>query len=293
MPAPLKSICRCPSCLNELGWNGSEAGCSGCGARYQIVGGVPILLVKDAAAPTLEKQWYTGAKTLLPSRYRPVVDRYRRYLRPNVTYKTRSSRKFVFEFAASFPPGSTVANIGAGDTDFGPNLINLDIEPHETVDVVGVAERLPLADSSCDGAILMAVLEHVEDADRTFKELRRVVAPNGRVLIDVPFMQGYHASPGDHRRYTEQGLRAELERYGFEPEASGVALGPASAMAWISSEFLALLFSFQSARAYRLVRLLTSWLSWPLKFADLWLERHPMAYTIASGVWATARVPAD
>jgi SAM-dependent methyltransferase len=293
MPAALKSICRCPSCLKEMTWNGSEAGCSSCGARYPIVNGVPILLAAGAAAPKLEQRWYSGTKTLLPSRCWPVVDRYRRFLRPNLTYKTRSSRRFVFEFAASFPPGSTVANIGAGDTDLGPNVINLDIEPYENVDVVAVAERLPLADSSCDGAILMAVLEHVQYADRTFEELRRVVAPNGRVLIDVPFMQGYHASPEDHRRYTEQGLRAELERYGFEPEASGVALGPASAIAWIGSEFLALLFSFQSARVYRLMRLLTSWLSWPVKFADLWLERHPMAYTIASGVWVTARLPAE
>jgi SAM-dependent methyltransferase len=293
MPSELKSICRCPSCLGEMGWNGSEAGCLGCGARYPIVNGVPILLADDGAAPVLEEQWDSGAKTLLPSRYWPVVDRYRRYLRPGMTYKTPSSRRFVFEFAASFPRGATVANIGAGDTDFGPNVINLDIEPYDNVDVVGVAERLPLADSSCDGAILMAVLEHVEDADRTLKELRRIVAPGGRVLIDVPFVQGYHASPRDHRRYTEQGLRAELERYGFEPEASGVALGPASAMAWIGSEFLALLFSFQSARAYRLARLLTSWLSWPVKFADLWLERHPMAYTIASGVWVSARLRAE
>jgi SAM-dependent methyltransferase len=293
MPGALKSICRCPSCLDELSWNGSEAGCSGCGARYPIVGGVPILLVKDASRPTLDEQWDTGAKALLPSRFRPIVDRYQRYLRPNVTYKTRRSRKFVFDFAASFPPGSTVANIGAGDTDYGPTLLNLDIEPYENVDVVGVAEWLPLADSSCDGAILMAVLEHVGDADRALRELRRVVAPNGRVLIDVSFMKGYHASPEDHRRYTEQGLRAELERYGFEPEASGVALGPASAMAWIGSEFLALLFSFQSARVYRLARHLTGWLSLPVKFADLWLERHPMAYTIASGVWATARLPAE
>jgi SAM-dependent methyltransferase len=141
--------------------------------------------------------------------------------------------------------------------------------------------------------ILMAALEHVQDADRTFTEMRRVLAPGGRVLIDVPFIQGYHASPADHRRYTEQGLRAELERYGFEPEASGVAVGPASAMAWVGAEFLALLLSFQSARAYRFLKLATTLISWPIKFADLWLTGHPMAYTIASAVWATGRLPEE
>jgi SAM-dependent methyltransferase len=197
------------------------------------------------------------------------------------------------DFAGSFPSTATIVNIGSGDTHIGPNVINLDIEPFRNVDIVAVSEELPLADSSCQGVILIAVLEHVPNADRTLTEIHRVLAPGGRVLVDVPFIQGYHAAPADHRRYTEQGLRAELQRYGFEPEASGIAVGPASAMAWVSAEFLALLLSFQSVKAYKVAKLLTSWMSWPIKFADHHLARHPMAYTIASAVWATAKAPED
>jgi hypothetical protein len=94
-----------------------------------------------------------------------------------------------------------------------------------------------------------------------------------------------------HRRFTQQGLSAELKRSGFEPETSGVAIGLASATTWVSSEFLALLRSCQNADAYRFLRLVTSWLSWSVKFADVVLARHPRAYTIASEVWATARLP--
>jgi hypothetical protein len=64
-------------------------------------------------------------------------------------------------------------------------------------------------------------------------------------------------------------------------------------MAWVSAEFLALLLSFQSVKAYKVAKLLTSWMSWPIKFADHHLARHPMAYTIASAVWATAKAPED
>jgi SAM-dependent methyltransferase len=288
--APLQSICRCPTCLQELTWLPDRVDCANCRVGYPIVAGVPILLAKGEEAPGREERWYTGARNLLPSRYGPVVDRFGRKLRPNLTYKTRASRELVLQFAASFRTSARVLNVGSGKTNFGPNLINLDIEPFENVDVVGIAEHLPFADSSFDGIIMIAVLEHVQDTARTFAELSRVLAPDGRVLIDVPFIQGYHGAPGDHRRYTEQGLRAELERYGFEPDASGVAVGPASAMAWVSSEFLALLLSFQSPTAYRIVRLATSWASWPIKYVDFILARHPMAYTIASAVWATARL---
>jgi hypothetical protein len=129
----------------------------------------------------------------------------------------------------------------------------------------------------------------VEDAQKTLLEAQRVLAPGGRLLVDVPFIQGFHPSPGDYRRYTEQGLRAELTRLGFTVEESGVAVGPASAMAWITSEFLALLVSGRSVIAYRVARNLTQLISMPIKYADWWLEKHPMANRIPSGVWALAR----
>ena len=69
-------------------------------------------------------------------------------------------------------------------------------------------------------------------------------------------------------------------------------VGPASAMAWVTAEFLALLLSGRSANAYRVARIVTSWLAAPIKYADRWLDAHPMAYTVASGVWARARRPA-
>ncbi len=164
----------------------------------------------------------------------------------------------------------------------------MDIGHFENVDVVGAAENLPFADGSYDGVILQAVLEHVEDAEAVLSECARVLRPGGSILIEVPFMQGYHAAPNDHRRYTEQGLRAAVEAHGFTVVESGVAVGPASAMAWVATEFLALLLSGRSASGYRLARIVTRWLAAPVKFADRWLDRHPMAYTIASGVWVIA-----
>src|SRR5687767_14954121 len=74
------------------------------------------------------------------------------------------------------------------------------------VDVVGHAEDLPFADSSVDGVVLQAVLEQVEDGDATLSEFARVLRPGGSAHIEIPFMQGYHASPGDYRPTPSTGL---------------------------------------------------------------------------------------
>lgn len=281
-------IARCPACFGELDF-AETITCRGCGASYSREGDTPILLAGGAEAPKLG-EWYPGFLDALPRRLRPLAARVAPRLRPTLVYKSQQARTEVERFVASLPIDGVVLNIGSGESDYGPNVVNMDIGPFANVDFVGVAERLPVADGSCDGAILMAVLEHVRDADLTLTEARRILKPSGKLFVDVPFIQGFHASPHDYRRYTEPGLREALERLGFEAEASGVAVGPASAATWIGAEFLALLFSGRSERAYRLLRPLTGWLLWPVKLADAWLDRHPMAYTAASAVWVRAKL---
>jgi ubiquinone/menaquinone biosynthesis C-methylase UbiE len=46
----------------------------------------------------------------------------------------------------------------------------------------GVAERLPFADSTFDGALMLLVVQHL-DRPRAFAEARRVLVPAGRILI--------------------------------------------------------------------------------------------------------------
>jgi SAM-dependent methyltransferase len=231
-----------------------------------------------------------GLRSFLPPRLVEAVEPYRRVLRPRLTRKFARAGA-VEEFVASFRPDERILNVGAGTTDYGPNVVNLDIRPAPTVHVVAPAEAMPLADASFEAVLMQAMLQQVDDVHRSLDEVRRVLKPSGRLLVEVPFIQGVSA-PLDSRRFTEAGLRRELERHGFAVEETGVAVGPASALAWVLADVLALAVSVRSANGYRIARLVTTFVAWPVKFLDVALDRHPMAHVIASGVWASARKPA-
>jgi ubiquinone/menaquinone biosynthesis C-methylase UbiE len=67
--------------------------------------------------------------------------------------------------------------------------------PHERVRVVGgSAERIPLADRSCDMAWLASVIHHFDDIDAAARELRRVLAPGAPVLLRSSFAKRVHPS---------------------------------------------------------------------------------------------------
>jgi SAM-dependent methyltransferase len=96
---------------------------------------------------------------------------------------------------------------------------------------------LPFADGSFDVAWISEVLEHVTDTARFLSEVRRVLAPGGRVLLTTPshgrlrlLIDGIepHSEPlGDHLHlYTRRSLRTVLVEFGFADVELRTAAGP-------------------------------------------------------------------
>jgi SAM-dependent methyltransferase len=83
-------------------------------------------------------------------------------------------------------------------------------------------EPLPFASGSFDTIILSDVLEHVPRPAHLWGEMSRILAPNGHILMNVPFFYWLHEEPHDYYRYTEFALR----RFAAEAGLDVVVLKP-------------------------------------------------------------------
>lgn len=92
------------------------------------------------------------------------------------------------------------------------NVINTEIFPYPTTDVVCNGDNLPFKDNSFDVVLSLAVLEHVPNPWVHAEELIRVLKPGGIIYADVPFLQPYHGYPYHYFNMTTAGLRSLFEK---------------------------------------------------------------------------------
>lgn len=85
--------------------------------------------------------------------------------------------------------------------------------------VAGSILEMPFADASFDLAVSLDVIEHLQDDLGALRELRRVVAPGGALLVTVPAYQwlwsGHDEINHHHRRYTRRSLQCVAEQAGW------------------------------------------------------------------------------
>jgi SAM-dependent methyltransferase len=187
-----------------------------------------------------------------------------------------------------------ILNLGSGERFVGEEaldrkiikkVVNLDISHYPSVSVIGNAHSLPFKDATFSGIICQGVLEHVEHPEKVVDDIRRTLKKEGLIYAEAPFLQGYHPSPGDFHRFTQDGL-AELFS-GFFPVDSGISVGPSSTVSWILREYLAGIFTgFSENKHLRNAALfVSSWLTFPLKYLDIFYAKKKGAHKIASGLF--------
>jgi SAM-dependent methyltransferase len=134
--------------------------------------------------------------------------------------------RWMREVAGSVIRG-TVLDYGCGGQPYrslieslGAHYVGADVEAAAGVApdlIIEPGESLPLADASFDTVVSTQVLEHVADPDQYLSECRRLLKPDGRLVISVPMQWRHHEVPHDYRRYTRFGLEHALARHGFTP----------------------------------------------------------------------------
>ena len=157
--------------------------------------------------------------------------------------RRRIIASFIKEICRHFPGRRTrILDVGCGT---GANLVMLSqFGDAEGVDIspdalafcrerglrnvkLGAAEQLPFADGSFDIVTAFDVVEHMDDDVAGLREMRRVLQPNGRLLLFVPtfmFLWGVQDEVSNHRRrYRLPELRRVVREAGFEVERTTYA----------------------------------------------------------------------
>lgn len=92
---------------------------------------------------------------------------------------------------------------------------------------LGAIEQLPYESSSFELVTALDVIEHLDDDVAGLREIRRVLVPDGRVLLFVPafmFLWGVQDEVSNHRRrYTLPQLLSAVEEAGFAVEWASYA----------------------------------------------------------------------
>jgi SAM-dependent methyltransferase len=79
-----------------------------------------------------------------------------------------------------------------------------------------LTQALPFADREFDTILLSDVLEHIPSPEPLFREMARMLAVGGKLVMNVPFLYPLHEEPHDFYRYTEFALRRFVDVSGLE-----------------------------------------------------------------------------
>jgi 2-polyprenyl-3-methyl-5-hydroxy-6-metoxy-1,4-benzoquinol methylase len=153
------------------------------------------------------------------------------------------------------PAGGRVLDIGCGDGSFtaalaeaGVTAVGVEVAiaaherattQHPSLDfrLATIGGPLPFEDSSFDVVWATEVIEHVADTARWLSEVRRVLAPRGRLLITTPShgrirvafggLERFSDPLGDHLHlYTRRSLARLLADFDFDQVQVRTAGGP-------------------------------------------------------------------
>jgi glycosyltransferase involved in cell wall biosynthesis len=188
------TIIRCIECRGSLELTGTDAlRCGGCGHKYPIVAGSPVMVRPAPGAPS-DPEAVLRRRTAESFAYewehfgelRPEWEwNFRQYIRPHTPESL--SDCLVLDVGAGSGRHSYEAR------RFGARVVAVDVGeaihvarrnlPTDVVTVQADAEELPFADAAFDLVMAIGVLHHLPDPRRALKSLARLVRPGGYIHV--------------------------------------------------------------------------------------------------------------
>lgn len=283
IPDELRNLLACPDCHGALGDSEDKLLCPECRQQFSVAakGSLPILFSPHCK---LFQESYASWQ-----RVEKKGTRKRGYREARLLPRTSVSKLSTEAWGRFLNDVGTgrVLNIGSGERRVTTNLnhwVNLDICPHNNVDVVGDAHSLPFLDESFDAVTSSNVFACLEDPFRVATEIARVLKPGGLMWCNEAFALPLARSPRDFFRYAPDGLKSVFRQ--LTPVELAPAAGPWKVITRFSETAAEAMLP---GKAGFIARWCVAWLLHPAKYLDDWLvRRNPDS---ASSFYLIARKP--
>lgn len=293
LPSGMHQTLCCPACRSKLVVNQEQFECinPSCKTPFPIVNGIPILINESASIFSINDfiNYENTTFNLKPkSKFKQILENL--IPKTDVNVKSQTNYKKFAKLVQKQSENPKILVIGGSILGKGMDaiysipsveIIESDVSFGPRTALICDAHDLPFDDSSFDGVIVQAVLEHVVDPNRCVEEIHRVLKENGVVYAETPFMQQVHMGRYDFTRFTHLGHRRLFRK--FEEVSSGPVCGPGMALSW-SYEYFFLSF-VKTKGAKDLVKGLTRLTSFWLKYFDYFLIDRPGTFDAAAGYY--------
>ena len=168
---------------------------------------------KGMQTMTIRRIPVTIAKRLLPATAFETI----RSLVHRPSRARRESNSWLLRHCANI--GGKVLSIGSGTDadgegksygDYFPNASSYttsEVTPEFQSDLVLDVRCMPeIEDETYDCVFCSGVLEHVDEYQKGFAEITRILKAGGFLLLGLPFRQAIHMAPNDFWRFTEYAI---------------------------------------------------------------------------------------
>jgi len=281
----LRELLACPDCRHKLNESAVGLSCPGCQRDFPVAAGGTLPILLSRSSPLFSESYSTWR------RVEKKGTRKKSYRESRFLPKTSVCRLSVEPWNRFMKLVGTgrLLNIGSGEKRVTTNLdrwVNLDICPHNNVDVVGDAHQLPFVDESFDAVASNNVFAALQKPFHVAAEITRVLKPNGLMWCNEAFALPIARSPGDYFRYAPDGLKSVFD--GLTPVEIAGCAGPFTIMARFAETAADAMFPGKLGFA---ARWCTAWTLQPFKYLDDWLvKRNP---DCASAFFLVAQKPGE
>lgn len=154
-----------------------------------------------------------------------ILQRFRLIFSIHISYRRTAVDSFYFKHARKWKKDYICIDVGGKNkrkkgefqlSKYIENPICVNLNPSVEPDYLCDARNMPFDNEYADIIICSEMLEHVDGVDDVLKEIHRVLKPNGKVYICVPFSMHIHSVPYDYGRYTECFWERHLNKFGFK-----------------------------------------------------------------------------